>query len=338
VSWDSADAMEQPSCFQPDTTAAGSGVTKSAAASKCSTAGNKHAQHPEFLPDNDSSSSNNICSSIGSTQPMCVQQAAAVQPSLLERACTPTPQQLQQQSSATQQQQPQQNAAEPAAVAVAADAQQQHQQQQIDYAREIQKSLVRSLRSCSHIDELQELVVQHGDQMDCMSLTSCFSAAGRLATQQQQQKPGLQQDLQQSQSSLVLQVPGNVGQQVPVLQHVHETAQLQQMLQQGQQQQQQQGNAHVKQQLQGLMRQQLLPLLQRKLAQLDAVGLVLVLHSWAVTDFTDEALITDMVRLQLAVPGLLSVLRSTTQQHLLVLLQARATASMLALGPICVRG
>jgi hypothetical protein len=128
--------------------------------------------------------------------------------------------------------------------------------------------------------------------MDCMSLTSCFSAAGQLATQQQQQQPRLQQDLQQAHRSLVLRDP---EQQVPVLQHVHETAQLQQLLQQGQQQQQAQDSAHVKQQLRALMRQQLLPLLQRKLAQLDAVGLVLVLHSFVVTGFRDEALLADMV-------------------------------------------
>jgi hypothetical protein len=138
--------------------------------------------------------------------------------------------------------------------------------------------------------------------MDCMSLTSCFSAAGRLATQQQQQQwmPGLQQDLQQALSSLLLQVQSDSKQQVPVLQHVQETAQLQQLLQRGHQQwqhpqQQEPDSTRVKQQLQGLMRQQLLPLLRRKLAQLDAVGLVLVLHSCFITGCRDEALLADMV-------------------------------------------
>jgi hypothetical protein len=213
---------------------------------------------------------------------------------------------------------------------VAADAQQQ--QQQVDHAREFQKSLVRSLRSCCSIDELQELIVQHGGQMDCMSLTSCFSAAGRLATHQQQQvqKPGLQQDLQQAQSSPVLGIP---EQQLPVLQHVQETAQLQQLLQQGHQHQQQreQDSAHVKQQLRALMRQQLLPLLQRKLAQLDAVGLVLVLHSFVVTGFRDEALLADMVGCGFSWLYLLLVRVAHSAA-------SWATASMLAPKPLSVRG
>lgn len=179
----------------------------------------------------------------------------------------------------------------------------------VDAGKQYQKSVVRSLRTCSNIQQLSGILQQHGDGMDFMSITSCFTAAARLVAQQQHAAPpqvertaaaGQQAPNQQLQSQHngysqhMQQRSAEPGE----LQHQHRALPSTEFKQLHHQTHSSRSSSSCQvEHYQDLLQQQLVPLLQAKLQRsADATGLVLVLYSLAVMKYTtDQRLLLDLV-------------------------------------------
>lgn len=197
-----------------------------------------------------------------------------------------------------------------------------------DTEKVFQKSIVRSLRLCDSVQQLAEVIGQHGPHMDFISMTSCFTAAAQLITQQRQPVQ-VQQDSNEPQQTLRSESPGQNQQQMELHTGAQNSTPAAGQLMDADEHLAVPGSASIstQRQLNGLqlqqfnsklaapkypvesttslldqlidlLQQQLVPLLQTKLQRsADATGLVLVLYSLAVLGYKrDEGLLADLVR------------------------------------------